>query len=130
MVNFYSAYIHPAAARQNMERMQHEKGLKSKSAEDDHQIRSELKKWDVTHPIPHGSIHNVLDHMEHIIRVAGIDHVGLGTDFDGIDLVPDQLEDVSAFPRITQGWIEATTSRRFARCWERISCVSSGRRRR
>jgi membrane dipeptidase len=43
-----------------------------------------------------------VDHIDHIVRVAGIEHVGLGSDYDGIDAVPDQLEDVSTYPRITQ----------------------------
>ena len=39
----------------------------------------------------------------HIANVAGVDHVGLGSDFDGVPLLPQQLEDVSRFPYITQG---------------------------
>jgi membrane dipeptidase len=49
-----------------------------------------------------GTIHDVVDHIDHIAKVAGVDHVGLGSDFDGITTVPAQLEDVSAYPRITQ----------------------------
>ncbi|MEZ6131927.1 MAG: dipeptidase [Planctomycetaceae bacterium] len=49
-----------------------------------------------------GSIHDVVDHIEHIINVAGIDHVGIGSDFDGVPRLPDQLEDVSTYPLITQ----------------------------
>ena len=44
----------------------------------------------------------MVDHIEHIIKIAGIDHVGLGSDFDGINRWPTQLEDVSSFPYITQ----------------------------
>ncbi|APZ92044.1 dipeptidase [Fuerstiella marisgermanici] len=58
----------------------------------------QLEKDD-THP---GSIHDVVDHIEHIINVAGIDHVGIGSDFDGVPRLPDQLEDVSTYPLITQ----------------------------
>lgn len=49
-----------------------------------------------------GSIHDVVDHIEHIINVAGIDHVGIGSDFDGVPQLPTQLEDVSMYPLITQ----------------------------
>ncbi|MCS7466075.1 dipeptidase [Stieleria sp. ICT_E10.1] len=49
-----------------------------------------------------GSIHDVVDHLEHIIRVAGIDHVGIGSDFDGVPRLPTGLEDVSKYPLITQ----------------------------
>lgn len=49
-----------------------------------------------------GSINDVVDHIEHIIRVAGVDHVGIGSDFDGVPRLPTQLEDVSMYPYITQ----------------------------
>ena len=49
-----------------------------------------------------GTIHDVVDHIDHIVRVAGIDHVGLGSDYDGIAKLPKQLEDVSTYPLVTQ----------------------------
>src|SRR4029077_14874251 len=59
-------------------------------------------QWRKDNPIPRGSVHDVVDHIEHIAKTAGIDHVGLGSDFDGINSTPVQLEDVSCFPNITQ----------------------------
>jgi membrane dipeptidase len=44
----------------------------------------------------------IIEHIDHAVKVAGIDHVGLGSDFDGISTVPRQLEDVSCYPYITQ----------------------------
>jgi membrane dipeptidase len=61
-----------------------------------------MRQWQKENPIPRGSVHDVVDHIEHIIKVAGIDHVGLGSDFDGIPTVPEQLEDVSKYPVVTQ----------------------------
>ncbi|MBI4405325.1 MAG: membrane dipeptidase [Deltaproteobacteria bacterium] len=55
--------------------------------------------------IEHGGRVNVatlVDHIDHIVKVAGIDHVGLGSDYDGVELVPDGLEDVSCYPSITE----------------------------
>ena len=49
-----------------------------------------------------GTIYDVVDHIEHIIKVAGIDHVGIGSDYDGVRSLPIGLEDVSTYPRITQ----------------------------
>ena len=48
----------------------------------------------------------MLDHIEHIIKVAGVNHVGLGSDYDGIGMLPKQLEDVTSYPLITQGLID------------------------
>ena len=58
--------------------------------------------------IAHGTetrsdVDTLLDHLDHLVAVAGIDHVGLGSDFDGVPDLPDQLENVSKFPYITQG---------------------------
>lgn len=49
-----------------------------------------------------GTLSDVVDHIEHVIDVAGIDHVGIGSDFDGVPRLPIGLEDVSTYPRITQ----------------------------
>jgi membrane dipeptidase len=49
-----------------------------------------------------GSVATVVDHIEHIIRVAGIDHVGIGADYDGVENLPAGLEDVSGYPNITR----------------------------
>ena len=69
---------------------------------DDKQLEEAVREWQKEHPLPRASVHSVVDHIEHIIKVAGIDHVGLGSDYDGIPTVPKQLEDVSCYPYITQ----------------------------
>jgi len=69
------------------------------------------KFLDARHPEPI-PLSRVIDHIEHIADVAGIDHVGLGSDFDGISAVPVGLEDVAAIPSIPaalldRGWSAA-----------------------
>jgi len=68
-----------------------------------------LKAWNAR--APHATLQQVADHIEHIRQVAGVDCVGLGSDFDGIDEVPVGLEDVSKFPDLIaellrRGWSE------------------------
>ena len=63
-------------------------------------------------PAPSATLAQVADHIEHVRQVAGVDHVGIGSDFDGIDYVPVGLEDVSKFPDlfaelIRRGWSDA-----------------------
>lgn len=53
-------------------------------------------------PKARGTIFDVCDHIEHVIKTAGIDHVGIGSDFDGVSSLPVGLEDVSKYPYITQ----------------------------
>ncbi|MCC7086714.1 MAG: dipeptidase [Pirellulales bacterium] len=105
MVNFYSGFVVPAAAELRAERDAERRRLQSQFGEDPsakQKIAQELKRWGMQHPTPPGTIHDVVDHIDHMVEVAGIDHVGLGSDFDGVEKLPDQLPDVSAYPLITQ----------------------------
>jgi membrane dipeptidase len=63
------------------------------------------------HPQPVVTIAQVADHIDHIVKVAGIDHVGLGSDFDGIEVTPRGLESVADYPNlfaelIRRGWTD------------------------
>jgi membrane dipeptidase len=71
-----------------------------------------MQQWSASHPRPSATISNVIEHIEHIRQVAGVDHVGLGGDFDGISVVVKGLEDVSMYPAlfaelIHRGWSDA-----------------------
>jgi membrane dipeptidase len=101
MVNFYSGFVVPEAARLMKGMFQTARELQKKYP-DERQFRAAVRQWLKEHPIPTGSVHHVVDHIEHIIHTAGVDHVGLGSDFDGISTAPKQLEDVSFYPYITQ----------------------------
>jgi membrane dipeptidase len=101
MVNFFPGFIVPEAARMTRDMFQRLRELQKKYP-DEREFRAAIRQWRKEHPIPTGSVHTVVDHIEHIIKVAGVDHVGLGSDFDGITSVPNQLEDVSCYPYITQ----------------------------
>jgi membrane dipeptidase len=71
--------------------------------------RAEISAWRDSHPAPRATLSQVADHIEHLRDVAGIDHVGIGSDFDGITEVVVGLEDVSKFPALfaelaRRGW--------------------------
>ncbi len=102
MVNFYSGFVVPSAAERSKRAIPILRELKSKFGNDTEKIRAEMRHWAQQNPIDPGSIHVVVDHIDHIAKTAGIDHVGLGSDYDGIDAVPAELEDVSTYPKITQ----------------------------
>jgi membrane dipeptidase len=57
-----------------------------------------VDQWRAANPAPRATIIQVADHIDHIRKVAGVDHVGLGGDFDGITQVVMGLEDVSTYP--------------------------------
>jgi membrane dipeptidase len=60
-----------------------------------------VEEWTKAHPAPLALVSDAADHIDHIRKVAGIDHIGLGGDFDGITSVPQGLEDVSKYPSLT-----------------------------
>jgi membrane dipeptidase len=101
MVNFYSGFVHPESARRRANMFQVTRELRAKYPVEA-EYKAARKKWDAEHPIEPGSVHDVVDHIEHIVKVAGIDYVGIGSDYDGVAMVPAQLEDVSTYPVITQ----------------------------
>lgn len=72
--------------------------------------------WLVEHPQPPATLADVVDHVEHVREVAGIDHVGLGGDYDGVEVLPTGLEDVSTYPALLgaladRGWSADDLSR-------------------
>lgn len=101
MVNFYSGFITVAAAERGKRRTAEKERL-AKELQDEEKEKLAISKWEKLNPIPTGSIHDVVDHIDHIVKIAGIDSVGIGADYDGVDAVPTQLEDVSTYPLITQ----------------------------
>jgi membrane dipeptidase len=117
MVNFAPPYVSDARRRWEAERGAEEArnnsppfgGLYIGQPE---RALAALKAWDAAHPKPPVTVADVADHIEHIRKVAGVDHVGLGSDFDGIPDTPEGLESVERFPALLQelerrGWSDA-----------------------
>jgi len=63
-------------------------------------VKNEREKWVAANPRPRATVSDVADHIDHIRKVAGIDHVGIGGDFDGITSTPDGLESVADYPNL------------------------------
>jgi membrane dipeptidase len=103
MVNFNCGFIDSAMARRSGARRAAQARLRAQFAADSAGYRRALAAWDTANPEPAGrpDIAAVADHIDHIRQVAGIDHIGYGSDFDGIECRPRGLEDVSMFPRLT-----------------------------
>jgi membrane dipeptidase len=78
--------------------------------------KAALTEWQAQHPMPITTLVQVADHVEHIRQVAGIDHVGIGSDFDGIPDAPVGLEGVDRYPALLaelmrRGWSDADISK-------------------
>jgi membrane dipeptidase len=113
MVNFYCPFVDSATARYERERQAVRAQARRQFGADAAAIGAALQSWRAAHPAPpRPGIGIVADHIEHIRRVAGVDYVGYGSDFDGMDCAPQGLEDVSKFPALTaellrRGWKDA-----------------------
>jgi len=105
MVVFFSGYCHPEAARVLSEMSAARRELRARYP-DESEFRQAWQRWRDEHPIPAGDAYTLVDHIDHIVRVAGIDHVGLGSDFDGAGRMPRQLEDVAGYPYLTQALLD------------------------
>lgn len=101
MINFYSGFIVPEGARAMKKMFEVARELREKYPEEE-KFNEALGQWLKENDYPAGTVHTVVDHIEHVIKVAGVDHVGLGSDYDGVTRLPAQLEDVSCYPYITQ----------------------------
>ncbi|MCH7873265.1 MAG: dipeptidase, partial [Planctomycetes bacterium] len=101
MVNFYSGFIEPEAVRITSDVFNVMREMRAKFP-DDEEYEAAGRKWRRENPIPRGTVGTLVDHIDHIVKVAGIDHVGIGSDYDGITVLPEGLEDVSTYPAITQ----------------------------
>jgi len=105
-VNFYSEFVdEKTVGPQNAER---EARLKAQQAEIDAKYKDdperhgeESDKLEAANPLPPLPISKLIDHIDHIVKVAGIDHVGIGADFDGANDMPEGAQDVSMLPNIT-----------------------------
>ncbi len=105
MVNFYPLFIDQQLLDADRNRDPQVKAMiaevETKYAKDWAKQQEELAKIEAAHPLPPATLATLMKHFEHIIKTAGIDHVGLGSDFDGIDKVPTGMEEVSKLPYIT-----------------------------
>ena len=110
MVTFVPGFVSPECAgwRVGLKAEAARRGLDPRDLDQLFRLES---GWEGTHPRPQATLAQVADHVEHVRRVAGVEHVGLGGDFDGTTDVTVGLEDVSAYPALfaellRRGWSE------------------------
>jgi membrane dipeptidase len=108
MVTFVPAFVSSEVAAWEAQADSEHQVLKAAVADTAERER-QWESWKTAHPAPLATLAQVADHVEHVRAVAGVDHVGIGSDFDGIEAGPAGLEDTSKFPElfaelIRRGW--------------------------
>jgi membrane dipeptidase len=112
MVNFVPGFISQDVWTWSAERNAEEARLQALHRTSKAEVEAGLRVWEAAHPRPATDVRIVADHIEHIVKIAGHDHVGLGGDFDGIPYTPTGLEGVETYPvifaeLIRRGWSDA-----------------------
>ena len=112
MVPFVTGFVSPAVLLYDQSTRPVMKDLQAKYGNDTAAITREIKQWRAAHVEPRATLSQVADQIEYVRKVAGVDHVGIGSDFDGITEVVQGLEDVSTFPALfaelaRRGWSDS-----------------------
>ena len=100
MITFVSRYISDEARlhREKEDKVRDE--MAKKHADDEQALQTAIEAWREANPAPKATLGQVADHIDHVREIAGIDHIGLGGDFDGVTDLPVGLEDVSKYPHL------------------------------
>ena len=112
MVNFYPGYVTEADRLWGADHTGEEARQKALHPDDPAAAAASVHEWEAAHPRPPVTVSDVADHIEHIRDVAGVDHVGIGSDFDGVPYVPTGLDGVDGYPNLMaelmrRGWSDA-----------------------
>src|ERR1044071_9225795 len=105
-VNFYSVFVDtktvsPQSDERDARLKAQQDAINQKYKDDPERLAEESDKLEAANPLPPLPISKLIDHIDHIVKVAGIDHVGLGPDFDGANDFPEGARDESMMPNIT-----------------------------
>jgi membrane dipeptidase len=102
-INFGSSFV---VSQANQWGLQFKAAAKAAGKDsEDKAFEADYKK---THPYPFANVDTVIKHINHVRDLVGIDHVGIGSDFDGVgDSLPDGLKDVSMYPNLIEGMLKA-----------------------
>jgi membrane dipeptidase len=112
MVNFNGPFISEEMRQWSAARYGEEERQKRLNPGDPPAAAAGLAAWEQSHPRPHATVSQLADHVEHIRDIAGVDHVGIGSDYDGVDYLPDGMGGVDGYPLLfaelmRRGWSDA-----------------------
>ena len=106
-INFGSTFVSKVARTWSDTLSKKRKEIEEKEGKDSDLAKSFAKQYTDKNPMPFATVDTVLDHIDHVVKLIGIDHVGIGSDYDGVgDSLPEGLKDVSTYPNLVQGLLD------------------------
>ncbi|HMC20947.1 MAG TPA: dipeptidase [Thermoanaerobaculia bacterium] len=110
MINFFSAFVNDDVAQVIMKAQKRVRDIRTEGGTEelpnDTTDWDEYLKWFNTLGCPRATMEDVVNHVLHAVEVAGVDHVGIGSDFDGVPALPDDLQTAAGLPRLTARLLE------------------------
>lgn len=106
-INFGSSFVSEVAQNWRNKMKEKQKALAASAGKDSAKLTTFEADYTAQHPYPYATVDAVLDHIDHVVKLIGIDHVGIGSDFDGVgDSLPVGLKDVASYPNLVQGLLD------------------------
>ena len=106
-INFGSSFVTSAAGAWGDKMKAARKQAKETFGENSSQVKDFRKAYSAKNPYPFASLEQVLNHIDHVVKLIGIDYVGIGSDYDGVgDSLPIGLKDVASYPNLVQGLLD------------------------
>lgn len=103
MINFGSTFVDQVSRAWRMKMVAERKELETKFGKDSPELEDFAKRYMEESPFPFANVDTVVEHVEHVVKLVGIEHVGIGSDYDGVgDSLPIGLKDVSTYPNLIQ----------------------------
>ncbi|GAC22876.1 membrane dipeptidase [Paraglaciecola mesophila KMM 241] len=129
-INFGSTFVSKISQNWRNQMTAKRKALVEKEGKDSPLVAAFDEEYIAKNPFPFANVDTVLDHIDHVVDLIGIDHVGIGSDYDGVgDSLPEGLKDVSTYPNLVQGLMDRDYSQtdikkilsgNFLRVWKAV----------
>ena len=106
-INFGSSFVAKQANRYRDMLKKRIEAVKDQYGEDSEEAKQRIAEIEKNNPYPYATLDQVLDHIDHVKALIGVEHIGIGSDYDGVgDSLPVGLKDVSSYPNLVQGLLD------------------------